>query len=276
MELRNSTGAGMMDCKHALTETGGDIEQAKDFLRKKGISIAAKKSARETTEGGIVMAFDEERKTGAMVHLASETDFVARNEQFRSLLDSLARQVLEKGDAGVPEQDSIAGGGTVAEQITQAISTMGENLQYVEGIRVEASRNGLVSGYVHSNAKIGVLIVLNAGQGAPRDELESLARDLAMHVAASQVHALNAEEIDPQVIAKEREIFTAQAKDSGKPDDIVAKMVEGRLNKFVNEVSLLNQPFVKDPDQTVEKVVAGAASRLGAEITLERFVKYQF
>ncbi|MCZ6474469.1 MAG: translation elongation factor Ts [SAR324 cluster bacterium] len=276
MELRNTTGAGMMDCKHALQETGGDLEQAKDFLRKKGIAVAAKKSSRETSEGGIAIAYSDDRGRAAMVRLASETDFVARNDQFQTLLQALARQVLENGDADVLAQTMATDGGTVQEQITQAISTMGENLQYIEGVREEAPQNGLVGGYVHSNGKIGVLIVLGAGHGARRDSLEELAKDLAMHVAASQVHAVRSDQIDPQVVAKEREILTAQAEESGKPPEIVAKMVEGRMGKFVREVSLLDQQFVKDPEKSVNQVVSKAATELGTEITLEKFAKFQF
>ena len=221
------------------------------------------------------MIFGDGQASAAMVRLASETDFVARNEKFRDLADSLAEQVLAQGDQDVPNQ-SLAGGGTVQERIIEAISTMGENLQLMESVRLEAPANGLVGGYVHSNAKIGVLVVLGAGDGARQESLQELAKDLAMHVAASQVHALRADDIDADVIAKEREIFIAQAKESGKPDDIVQKMVEGRMKKFVKEVSLLDQSFVKDPDKTVQNVVEEAAASQGTDITLERFVKFQF
>lgn len=275
MELRSATGAGMMDCKRALEETGGDLEQARDHLRKMGIAVAARKSSRETTEGGIAIAFSQDHACAAMVHLASETDFVARNEKFRHLLDTLAGHVLAEGDQDVPNQ-KLADGGTVQERITAGVNTMGENLQLVEAVRVDAPENGLVGGYVHSNAKIGVLIVLSAGRNGKREPLQSLAKDLAMHVAASQVHSLDAEAIDPDLIAKEREIFTAQAKESGKPDDIVQKMVEGRMKKFVKEISLLEQPFVKDPDKSVKKVVEDAGASLGTEVGIERFVKFQF
>jgi elongation factor Ts len=276
MELRNATGAGMMDCKRALEEMGGDLEQAKDFLRKKGIAIAAKKSSRETTEGGIAIAFSHDQQAAAMVHLASETDFVARNEKFQSLLKRLAGQVLENGDADLLNQPVPDGVGTVQEMITEAVTTMGENLQFVEAVRVEAPENGLVGGYVHSNSKIGVLVVLRTEESAEAGALAPLARDLAMHVAASQVHAVRAEEIGADVLDKEREIFTAQAKESGKPDDIVEKMVQGRMGKFIKEVSLLAQPFVKDPDKTVEQVVKENAATLGRDITVERYLKFQF
>ncbi len=272
MELRNLTGAGMMDCKKALEEMEGDLEQAKDFLRKKGIAVAAKKSSRETTAGGIGIAFSDDRKTAAMVHLASETDFVSRNEKFRSLLGGLTTHFRQNGDANVLEQNVSDNGGTVKDLITEAITTMGENLQLVEAIRVEAPGDGMVGGYVHSNSKIGVLVILNTSQAGDQGALEQLGRDLAMHVAASQVHAVRAEDIDPAVLEKEREIFSAQAKESGKPDEIVAKMVEGRIRKFIKEVALMDQPFVKDPDKTIAEVVKG----VGTDVSVERYVKFQF
>lgn len=273
MELRNATGAGMMDCKRALEETGGDLELAKDSLRKKGIAIAAKKSGRETLEGGIGLAISEDGLAGAMVHLACETDFVSRNSQFRELLDKLTAQVLEQGEEKLPEQ-KLPGGKTVGELITEAVAALGENLNLVGACRLTLAGGGLLGGYVHSNNRIGVLVQLRAQKRG--DPLTALARDLAMHVAASQVAAVSAQGIDPAVIEKEREIYSAQAEDSGKPAEIVAKMVEGRLKKFVREVSLVDQPFVKDQGKSVQAVVAESAAALGTEIEIERFLKFQF
>ncbi len=273
MELRNATGAGMMDCKRALEETGGDLELAKDSLRKKGIAIAAKKSGRETLEGGIGLAISEDGLAGAMVHLACETDFVSRNSQFRELLDKLTAQVLEQGEEKLPEQ-KLPGGKTVGELITEAVAALGENLNLVDARRLTLTGGGLLGGYVHSNYRIGVLVQLRAQKRG--DPLTALARDLAMHVAASQVAAVSAQGIDPAVIEKEREIYSAQAEDSGKPAEIAAKMVEGRLKKFVKEVSLVDQPFVKDQGKSVQAVVAESAAALGTEIEIERFLKFQF
>lgn len=274
MELRNATGAGMMDCKRALVETGGDLDKAKDHLRKKGIAVAAKKSSRETKEGAIGIIIGEDAKRAAIVHLACETDFVARNELFTSLLDRLARQVLAKGEAGLPEQQLAEGSGTVQEMITEAISKMGENLQLVEAGRLQLDGEGMMGGYVHSNKRIGVLVML---KGAPRNEVtEKLAKDLAMHVAASQVEAVSAEGVDPDVLEKEREILTAQARESGKPENIIEKMVAGRVRKFVKEVALMEQSFVKDATKTVKEVVEESGKELGVEIAIERFLKYQF
>jgi elongation factor Ts len=275
MALRAATGAGMMDCKRALEETGGDAEKATDSLRKKGLSIAAKKASRETNEGGIAIAFAPDQHSAAIVHLACETDFVARNEQFRALLQGLAEQVLKHGDANVVAQ-KMAGGSTVQEWLTQAIATLGENLQMVETRRIALTGPGVIGGYVHSNGRIGVLVTLAAEKATAAEKLAPLAKDLAMHVAASQVSAVTAAEIDPALIAKEKEIYAAQAKESGKPEAIVAKMVEGRLQKFVKEVALMHQPFVKEPTITIEQLLAAQGKALGVKLSVERFIKFQF
>jgi elongation factor Ts len=274
-ELRALTGAGLMDCKKALEESGGNVEAARDILRKRGIAVAQKKSARETKEGGVAMEIAADRASGALVRLASETDFVARNDQFKTLLKMLAQQVLAQGAQDLAAQPAVSGKGTVGDQITAAIAAMGENLQLAQAERVQVS-GGVVGGYVHSNSKIGVLVALKAeGQAAP-GALQTLARDLAMHVAASQVSAISADQIGAEELSKEKEIYAAQAAESGKPPEIVEKMVQGRLSKYLKEVTLLNQPFVKDPEKTVEKLLAEQGQALGAKLTVERFVKMQF
>ena len=278
-ELRATTGAGLMDCKKALEASSGDLQAAADYLRKKGISIAQKKSARETKEGAVGVALSPDKRAAAMVRLACETDFVARNEQFQALVSQLAKQVLAKGASDVPGQPLASGvgsgNGTVADLITQAIATTGENLQFVEAAKVEANA-GVIGGYVHSNGKIGVLVALNAGGSQAADKLETLARDIAMHIAASQVSAIRPEEVPPEVLQKEKEILVAQAAESGKPADIVEKMVQGRINKFLREITLLSQPFVKNPDQTVEQLLAEQGKALGGKLAVERFVKFAF
>jgi elongation factor Ts len=278
-ELRAGTGVGLMDCKKALEACDGDLAAAKDWLRKKGIAVAQKRSDRETKEGFIAIATAPDKRTASMVRVASETDFVARNEQFQTLVRQLASQVLAKGAERVPEQALApglgSGKGTVAEAITQAIGTTGENLQFMEAAKLEAP-GGVVGGYVHSNAKIGVLVALKAEGAAKAEQLEPVARDLAMHIAASQVSAIRPEDVPADVLQKEKEIYGAQAKESGKPADIVEKMVQGRLAKFLKEVSLLNQPFVKNPELTIEKLLAEQSKVLGAKLSVERFVKFTF
>lgn len=276
MELRAATGAGMMDCKKALEEMGGDLEAAKDYLRKKGIAIAQHKSSRETNEGGIAIVSTDDQQTAAMVQLACETDFVARNDQFEALLNRLAGQVLAAGAEGVEDQTLVEGQGTVSELITESVAKLGENLQLVEAVRQSVEGEGVIGGYVHSNRKIGALVALSGDQSLPDGTLESLARDLAMHVAASQVSAVSEVDLDPAEIEKEREIFAAQAKESGKPSEIVEKMVQGRLGKFIKEVTLLEQPFVKNPDQTVRQLLAEAGKAHGVELTVQGFIKFQF
>jgi elongation factor Ts len=276
MELRAATGAGMMDCKKALEEVGGDVSAARDYLRKKGIAIAQKKSARETNEGAVAIRIADDRKAAAIVQLACETDFVARNDQFSALLRQLAGQVLAGGGEGLGEQKLVDGAGTVGELLTESVAKLGENLQLMQAGRVEVKGHGAVGGYVHSNARIGVLVALDSDKAVAGEGLDVLAKDLAMHVAASQVSGITGDEISADVIAKEREIFAAQAQTTGKAPEIVEKMVQGRIGKFIKEVSLLEQPFVKDPARTVKQLVADTGTALGAKLTVQRFVKYQF
>ncbi len=275
MSLRQATGAGMMDCKKALEESGGDMEKAHDFLRKKGISVAAKKSGRETKEGGIGIVQSGDGASAAMVQLACETDFVSRNEQFKALLDQLSNQVIEAGDENVPEQPMVEGEGTVTDVLTKAVGTLGENIQFIEAAKVEVAGGGTVGGYVHTNGKIGVLVAMDS-DGGDKGQLAALGKDLAMHIAASQVAAIDQDQIPQAELDKEKEIFEAQARESGKPDDIVEKMVAGRLKKYVKEISLMDQPFVKDPDKTIQAMLADAGKTLGAEVSVSKFVKFQF
>lgn len=278
-ELRKATGAGLMDCKNALVETEGDIEEAKDFLRKKGIAIAQKKSGRDTNEGGIAIRTREDGRGAAMVQLASETDFVARNEQFSRLLETLVAQALLSGADNLAGQTLTDGQGTVSDLLTEAVTKLGENLQLLQAVRVDLEGEGVVGGYVHSNSKIGVLVALGSAKpvsGEAVDALRGLAKDLAMHIAASQVSSISGDDIDPALLAKEREIYLAQAKESGKPDDIVTKMVEGRMKKFLREVTLLDQPFVKDPERAVKQLIEETGKSLDTSLTVQRYEKFQF
>jgi len=278
-ELRASTGVGLMDCKKALEATAGDLTAAKDWLRKKGIAVAQKRSDRETKEGAVAIAVAPDKRSAGMARLACETDFVARTGEFLELARQLALQVLAKGAEGVPEQTLVpgigTGKGTVGEAILQAIGTTGEKLQFMEAVKVEAPA-GVVGSYVHSNAKIGVLVALKADGAAAAERLEPLARDLAMHIAATQVSAIRPEDVPEDVLRKEKDIYAAQAKESGKPEAIIEKMVQGRLGKFLKEVSLLNQPFVKNPELTVAKLLEERGAELGAKLSVERFAKFTF
>jgi len=276
MELRAATGAGMMECKKALEEVSGDMDAAKDHLRKKGIAIAQKKSSRETNEGGVGICIAPDKRSASIVQIACETDFVARNEQFTALLDRLSSQVLAQGEADLADQKLGDGEGTVGELITESIAKLGENVQLVTAARVNLSGEGTIGGYVHSNQKIGVLVAVKSDKAVAGDVLDVLAKDLAMHVAASQVNGISGADIDPALLAHEQEIYAAQAKESGKPDAIVEKMVQGRLNKYIKEVSLLEQAFVKDPERSIQQLIAETGKRAGAALSVERFVKLQF
>ncbi len=276
-QLRELTGAGMMDCKRALEESGGDIEAATDWLRKKGLAAAAKKAGRVAAEGLIGLRL--EGTVGALVEVNSETDFVARNETFQQLVRHIAGLAPgAKGDVEALKRMVVsATGRTVADEITQAIAVIGENLNLRRTAFLEVGE-GVVAGYVHNQVavglgKLGVLVGLRSS--APPSALAELGKQLAMHVAAANPRAVEPAGLDPAVVERERAIFAEQARASGKPEPIVAKMVEGRLRKFYEEAVLMEQAFVVDPDKRVKEVVAAAAKAVGAPITVTGFVRLQ-
>ena len=275
-ELRERTGAGMMDCKKALAEVNGDMEAAIDWLRTKGLAAAAKKAGRVAAEGLIGVAV--EGTTGAAVEVNSETDFVAKNEQFQDFVRSVARIALTTGD----DMDALAAadypsGGTVAEVLTNNIATIGENQSLRRAARVSVN-DGVVVSYVHNAVapglgKIGVLVALESG--ADKAELETLGKQLAMHIAAANPLALTADGLDPAMVERERGIAREKAAESGKTAEIVEKMVEGAMAKFRKENALLSQLFVIDNKTKIEDVIAGEAKRLGSPITLSTYVRFQ-
>lgn len=277
-ELRDQTGAGMMDCKAALTETGGDMEAAVDWLRKKGLSKAAKKSGRTAAEGLIGVAADGRR--AAVVEVNSETDFVARNEQFQALVSAIAKLALDAGGdvERLGAMEFPGAGKSVTARLADAVATIGENMQLRRTAALTVS-DGVVSSYVHNAVvaglgKIGVLVALEST--GDKAVLAALGRQIAMHVAAHDPTpvAVRTEEVDPAVIERERAIFAEQAAASGKPAAVVEKMVEGRIRKFYEEVTLLKQNFVINPDVTVEGAVKAAEKDAGAPITVKAFVRY--
>lgn len=274
-ELREITGVAMMDCKKALVESDGDIEKAKEYLRKKGQAKAMKKSSRETREGAIGIYTSEDQKSGAIIKLACETDFVAKNDKFQSLLKELAKYANSEGTENFPEKASPDGKGTIQDYLSQIVAEIGENIQYVESQRLSVS-NGVISGYVHTNKKIAVLVQLETDQPHESDKLTEVAKDIAMHITATYAEAVSADQVDPAVLEKEKEILIAQAKESGKPDNIVEKMIQGRIKKFLKEICVDTQPFVKDPQQTVGELIKSTGKSLGVNITLKSFVKFQF
>jgi elongation factor Ts len=276
-ELREKTGAGMMDCKAALNETGGDMEAAVDWLRTKGLAKAAKKAGRVAAEGLVGVATDG--KAGAVVEVNSETDFVARNEQFQDMVAKISDLALQAGgDVAVLGDLPYHGStNTVGEQITESIATIGENIS----LRRTAALNvmsGVVASYVHNAVadglgKIGVLVALESD--GDENKLAALGKQLAMHVAAATPLAVNADELDPAIVEREREVLSEQARESGKPEEIIAKMVDGRIRKFYEEVVLLSQTFVIDGENTIEKVLQNAAKEVGAPVSVKGFVRYE-
>ena len=275
-ELRERTGAGMMDCKKALAETNGEMEAAIDWLRAKGLSAAAKKAGRTAAEGLVGVAV--ERNRGAVVEVNSETDFVAKNEIFQDFVRSVAKLALQHGtDVEVLGAAQHPEGGTVQEKLTDNIAKIGENQSLRRAAVLEVNEGAVVS-YVHNQVapglgKIGVLVALESA--APAEMLNALGKQVAMHVAAAHPLALTADDLDSVLIERERSIAIEKAKESGKPENIVEKMVEGGLAKFRKESSLLTQLFVMDNKTPVAEVVAAAAKDAGAGIQLIGFVRFQ-
>ncbi len=275
-ELREKTSAGMMDCKKALTETNGNIEDAADWLRKKGIAKASKKSGRIASEG--LIGLGQSGTTSALVEVNSETDFVALNAEFQGMVREIAAlAVPANGDIAALAASNMASGKDVATSITDLIAKIGENmnLRRTEALSVES---GVVAGYLHNGVadnlgKIGVLIALESGGDA--DALTALGRKLAMHVAATSPLSLSVDDMDPAVVQKERDLLSDQARASGKPEAIIGKMVDGRMQKFFKESVLLNQMFVMDPDRSVAQVIEDEAKSLGTEIKMTGFVRME-
>jgi elongation factor Ts len=274
-ELRDKTGAGMMDCKAALTETNGDMEAAIDWLRKKGISKAAKKAARVAAEGLIGIA--AEGNIGALVEVNAETDFVARNDEFKAFVkDAAAHALAAEGDV----EKLLArahNGATVDARLKELIAKIGENMSVRRAVML-AVDPGVVATYVHNAAgpelgKIGVLVALKST--ADKAKLGALGRQIAMHIAAASPIALTPEHIPADVIAREKAIHADSARQSGKPENVIEKMIEGRMRKYYEEVVLLQQTYVIDQETKIEKVLEKASKDLGAPVVIEGFVRFQ-
>ncbi|WP_174301507.1 translation elongation factor Ts [Caulobacter sp. S45] len=277
-ELREKSGAGMMDCKKALTETGGDIEAGMDWLRTKGLSKAAKKADRVAAEGLVAIALrtDGAGMTGVAVEVNAETDFVARNEKFQAAARAVAKTALDvEGGVDKLAAAPTENGETVTEMLTTLIATIGENMTARRMARFVVGE-GVVAAYVHNAVapdlgRIGVLVALQSS--ADPAKLTEMGRKIGMHIAATSPLSLSVDDIDPAAVERERAIFSEQAQASGKPPQVIEKMVEGRIRKFYEEVVLLKQAFVMNPDQTIEQFVAEQAKALGAPIVLTGFVR---
>ena len=264
-QLREKTGAGMMDCKKVLTETNGDEEKAIELLRERGIAKAAKKSDRIAAEGLVTTYVTADQKVGAVVEVNAETDFVAKNEEFRNFVADIAKQVAEKNPATVEEllaqTSMVETDKTVQDVLTNKIATIGENMSIRRFERFES--NGLVESYIHGDGKIGVLVEMENGN-------TELAKDVCMQIAAARPEYLDREAVPADRVAHEMEILKAQAVNEGKPEAIAEKIVQGRINKFYGEICLVEQDFVKDPDQTVGKLVESKGAKI---VRFARFEK---
>jgi elongation factor Ts len=275
-QLREKTGAGMMDCKKALSETEGDLEGATDWLRTKGLAAAAKKAGRVAAEGLVGRVIEGDK--GAVVEVNSETDFVARNDQFQDFVRTVAQLGLAAGGdlEALKAADYPGSGRSVAEELTEMIATIGENmgLRRAAGLSAEG---GVLASYIHNAAapglgKIGVLVALKSSGDA--DKLAAFGRQLAMHIAATSPQSVAVGDLDPAVVAREREVLKEQAIESGKPPEIAEKMVEGRLRKFYEDVVLLEQTFVIDNETKIAKAVEAAAKEAGAPVEVTGFVRF--
>jgi len=272
-ELRERTGAGMMDCKKALVETDGDIEKAIDYLREKGIMKAQKKAGRIAAEGLVRVAFGEGNKTASIVEVNSETDFVAKNEEFIEFVEDLAKEVLVKEN--MPMEQFMAepfGEGTVQETLTAKVAKIGENLSIRRFAKVE--EDGVVYvGYTHGGGRIGVIVGIKTDAAA--DEIAAVGKDVAMQVASMNPKFVNEDGVDPEYLENEKKILTEQVLNEGKKPEMVERIVAGKIKKELKEVCLLDQPFVKDGDVSVQQYVANAAKEIGKDMEVVSMIRYE-
>ncbi len=272
-ELRESTGAGMMDCKNALVEAEGNMERAIDVLREKGLSKAAKKADRIAAEGLVSIEVNEDNTAASIVEVNSETDFVAKNEDFKTFVKDAAKMALatDKEDLADLLAETHSEGIALSEVLNNRIATIGEKLDVRRFVKV--STEGQVAGYIHGGGKIGVLVeMITTARDA---QVITMGKDIAMQVAAMNPKYVSRNDVDQDYIAHETEILTQQALNEGKPANIVEKMIKGRLEKQLKEVCLLEQPFVKNPDLTIKQLVAETAKKVGAEIEVVRVVRFE-
>lgn len=275
-ELREMTGAGMMECKKALTEAEGDIDKAVDVLRTHGLAAAAKKAGRATNEGMVMALVSEDGQAGALVELNCETDFVGMNEKFHAYAEKIATAVIANKPADMDAlKASEIEGEKVEDVVTDAIHTLGENIQLAR-FAYAGQPEGAVASYIHGGGKIGVLVEFKLGDTsfATNEDFKKYGRDIAMQVAAASPVAATRESVDPAIIEHEMSIYKAQAAESGKPENIQEKIATGRMEKFYKESCLTEQAFVKDPDQSVNQYTAAVAKQLGTTIEIVDFTRF--
>ena len=278
-ELRERTGAGMMDCKKALSDNNGDLEKAFEYLREKGLAAAAKKAGRIAAEGLVDAYIAKDKKVGVLVEINCETDFVAKNPDFQQLAQDVALAVAEKAPANNEALANLklANGSTVSETVTNLVAKIGENLNVRRFERFERKENGLIDSYIHMGGKIGVLVECSFSKQETADNPEfiTLVKDLAMQVAAAKPEYVRREEVPAEILEREKAIYKAQAMNEGKPEAIAEKIMVGRLDKFYKEVCILEQLFIKDTTTTVTKLLQEMNAKLGENITVNRFARFE-
>ena len=280
-ELREKTGAGMMDCKKALQEVEGDLEKAIDWLRQKGLSKAAKKAGRATSEGLVGFEVAADGKSAALIEVKCETDFVARGEKFQDFVSKLTAQIMNSvpaDEAALLAAPSVAEAGrTVQDLLNEAIATIGENMQLGRFVKMEMTGPGMIGSYLHSNGKLAVLVEMQTGSdaAAASEAFHEVAKNVAMQIAAASPLAVSAEGLNPEVVEHEREVYRQKAREEGKPEQIIEKIAEGAVKKFCKDVCLLDQLYIRDDKMTISDLIKGAAKTIGEPITVVRFVRIQ-
>ena len=276
VKLRKMSGQGMMDCKKALEEADGDMDKAMEILRKKGLATLAKRAERETSEGAVISWQSEDGKVAALATLCCETDFVAKSDDFRALAHDILEYIASSSNDEGPDnllQTTVAGK-TFEQMLTDVVSKTGEKMQVGDYVRFRIEGAGLIGTYVHFNSKVGSMVRIDTGDEkvAQSPALKQAASEIAMHITASKPLALDKENLDPQMVEREKAIYAEQVQN--KPPQIVEKIVEGKMRKFYTEYCLLQQPFVKDDSKTVEQVLAEAAKQAGGEAKIAQFVRF--
>jgi len=273
-QLREKTGAGMMDCKKALEKSGGDMQKAADYLREQGITKATQKASRAAKEGLIVSSIGAQDRRGVLVELNCETDFVARTDDFRKLAEQVASWIMENQPADINQVSE-----SLKDGINQVIAKLGENIaaKRFAFLGLDGQSRGVIYSYIHPGDKLGVLVELNceSDAAASEDEFRQLAKDVAMQVAATNPLVTSRDHLDPEVIDKEKDIYRTQAKNEGKPDKILDRIVQGKLEKYFQEVCLLEQPFVKDQDRSVIQRIEETQNKLGEQLRVRHFVRFR-
>ncbi|MBV62949.1 MAG: translation elongation factor Ts [Rickettsiales bacterium] len=276
-ELRDKTNAGMMECKNALKETGGDVDAAIKFLRERGAIKAAKKADREAKEGIVAAKIDVEAKSGVLIEVNCETDFVAKNDNFKDFVSELTDAVAGSDATDIDAANAVSKGEANIDEFVKAkVIELGENLQFRRMVRYDVEGSGVVASYIHLGGKVGVLVEVNCtkDETAASEDFRELVKDLTLHIAAASPAGIGREEISDDLVDAEKDLFRKQMEDSGKPPEIMEKIIEGKLGKFYSTVCLLEQGFIKDPDNTISDLLSAKGKVLDDEISIRRFIRY--